>query len=192
MSDPNVTQLLFDWRRGDEAAFEKLVPAVYQELRRLAAYHMRGERGEHTLQPTALVNEAFLKLVGMDVDWTDRAHFIAVASRQMRRLLVDHARAKRRSKRDGGVRVTLDDSVGNLGSESVDMVDVDQAITALKELDERKAKLVELHYFGGLTYKELAEVTEVSEATVHRELRLAKAWLRRELSDDSDGSGAEA
>jgi len=186
MSDPNVTKLLSDWRQGDEAAFEKLVPAVYQELLRLAGYHMRAERGEHTLQPTALVNEAFLKLVGMDVDWSDRAHFMAVASRQMRRLLVDHARAKRRSKRDGGVRVTLDDSVGHLGNQSVDMVDVDLAITTLKELDGRKAKLVELHYFGGLTYRELAEVTEISEATVHRELRLAKAWLRRELAGTPD------
>ncbi|MEM6702093.1 MAG: ECF-type sigma factor [Acidobacteriota bacterium] len=189
MTEEPLTVLLMQWRKGDEDALEKLVPAVYGELRRLASYHMRGERQEHTLQPTAVVNEALLKLIDMEVDWTDRAHFMAVASRQMRRLLVDYARARRRHKRDGGVRVTLDDSVGFEDDGSVDMVDVDNAMNALKELDERKARLVELHYFGGLTYRELAEVTSVSEATVHRELRLAKAWLRRELGQGREPSG---
>ena len=183
MSDENVTLLLSRWRGGDDDAFDELAPVIYDSLRRLATRHMKTEGREHTLQPTALVNEAFLKLVGMDVDWADRAHFLAVASRQMRRLLVDHARAKRRHKRDGGVRVTLDDALARTGDGDVDLVDVHNAIEELKENDERKAQLVELHYFGGLTYKELAVVTEISEATVHRELRMAKAWLRARLNE---------
>ena len=127
------------------------------------------------------MNEAFLRLVGMDVDWADKAHFMAVASRQMRRLLVDYARTKRSQKRDGGVRVTLDEGLGAPGEASADMIDVDIAMEALGAKDSAMARLVELHYFGGLTYRELAEVTKVSEAKVHRDLRIAKAWLRREL-----------
>ncbi len=174
-----VTALLSKWRGGDDSAFDQLMPAVYDHLRRIASLQMRSERGEHTLQPTALVNEAVLKLVGMEVDWQDRAHFMAIAARQMRRLLVDHARARRRDKRDGGLRVTLNPEVATGGA--VDLVDVDDAMNSLRGFDERKAELVELHYFGGLTYREMAEATSVSEATIHRELRLAKAWLRRHL-----------
>ena len=184
MSSSEVTQLLHSWRSGSEEALEQLVPLVYDELRRIAQLHMRGERSNHTLQPTALVNQAYERLLGLEVDWADRAHFLNMASRTMRRVLVDHARARRREKRGGDrQQVTLDDGVfGPVGEgDGPDLVELDDALTRLAEIDTRKADVLQAHYFGGLGYRELAEAFSISEATVHRELRMARAWLGREL-----------
>ena len=177
-----ITGLLTRWRHGDEGALEELVPLVYDELRRLASRAMRSESSGHTLQPTALVHEALARLMGADVPWKDRVHFFAVATRTMRRVLVDHARAQRREKRGGGnLRVTLDENLGSTGR-SEDLLALDETLNALARQDARKAHAVELHYFGGLSYEETAEVLQISPATVHRELRLAKAWLYDELT----------
>ena len=177
-----VTQLLYEWRAGNQEALNQLMPLVYDELRRLAGHYMKSERASHTLQPTALVNEAYIRLVGMEVSWQDRTHFFAVAGRLLRRILVDHAKLHRRDKRGGGlVRMTLDERLG-AGGPDPDILALDDAITSLSAFDERKARLIELHFFGGLTYKEMAEALEVSQATVHRELRLAKAWLHHDLN----------
>ena len=180
-----VTMLLQQWRGGSADALEALVPLVYDELRRIARAHMRGERPSHTLEPTALVHQAYERLLGVDLDWRDRAHFLNMASRTMRRVLVEHARARRRDKRGGDLaQVTLDDK--NVDGTPVpatgDILTLDTALSNLSRLDARKGSLVEAHYFGGLTYRELAEAFEMSEATVHRELRLAKAWLARALA----------
>ncbi len=185
MSEPAespITGLLREWRGGRKQALEALTPLVYDELHRIARRVARGQRPGHTLQPTALIHEAYMRLAGADVDWQDRAHFFAVSARMMRRILVDHARRSRRAKRSGGVRVTLAEVVARDAGTAPDVEALGQALDALKAQDVRKADLVELHYFGGLTYVELAEVTRLSEATVHRELRLAKAWLRRALA----------
>lgn len=179
---PSVTRLLAKWRGGEREALDKLVPLVYDELRGLANRYMRGERPGHTLQATALVNEAFARLVEMDVPWKDRVHFFAVAARQMRRILVDHAKAHRRQKRGGGIpAVTLnEEAVADMGSSS-DIVDLDNVLARLEEMDDRKCKLVELVYFGGLTYDEAAEAMDVSTATVHRDLRMARAWIQSQF-----------
>lgn len=182
MPDSPVTQLLVEWRGGRDSALDELTPMVYAELRRIAAGYMRRENAGHTLQPTAVVNEAFLKLVGVDIEWRDRVHFRAVAARIMRRLLVDHARAKQREKRGGPATVmTLNDEVVGQADADMEVMDLDRALKKFAELDERKSRVVELHYFGGLTYEEMAEALGISAATVDRELRLAKAWLHREL-----------
>ncbi len=185
-----VTQLLKDWRRGDAEALDRLLPHVYDELRRLARKHMRGERGDHTLQTTGLVHEAYVRLVQSDVPWEDRVHFFAVAAGLMRRILVDHAKANRRQKRGGGARrVTLDEAALVSSQPGEDMLQLDRALEGLAELDPRKCRIVELIYFGGMTYRETATAMEISEATVHRELRLAKAWLYRAMDQGSaDGS----
>ena len=182
-----VTRLLLAWRDGDTDSLESLLPLVYDELRRLAGRYMQGEGAGHTLQATALVHEAYLKLVKADVSWADRSHFFAVAARSMRRILVDHAKGKKRLKRGGdAVKLSLDEAI-NVGTEaSGTLMDLDEALTRLAEFDERKAKLIELHFFGGLTYDESAEVLGVSAATVHRDLRMAKAWLNRELTQEAD------
>ena len=146
-----VTQLLVDWQKGSDDALEQLLPLVYDELRRIADRRMRGERGDHTLQATALVNEAFMRLVGMEVSWSDRAHFMAVASNVMRRLLIDHARGRRRLKRGGGVRITLDDGHAVERRRDVELLALDDALRRLAEIDERKSRILELFYFGGLT-----------------------------------------
>ena len=178
----NVTQLLLDWRSGNGDALQRLMPLVYDELRRLAAHYMRRERSEHTLQATALVNEAYLRLVDMKISWQDRAHFFAVAARLMRRLLVDHARTHSRVKRESNAqKVSLDEAVEVSAQPSPDLVKLDEALTRLATFDQRKSEIVELHFFGGLSNDEVAEVLGVSRATVQRELRLAKAWLKREL-----------
>lgn len=178
----NVTQILLEWRSGNEGALELLMPMVYDELRRLAGRYMRSERREHTLQPTALVNEAYIRLVDMKVSWQDRAHFFAVAARLMRRLLVDHARAHHRAKRDGELaKLSLDDALEVAVSPASDVIAVDEALTRLAEFDSRKSEILELRYFGGLSNEEVAEALAVSRATVQRDLRLAKAWLIREL-----------
>ncbi len=186
-SSNSVTRYLQDWRAGNESALDQLTPLVYETLRRLARRQMQGEGAGHTLQTTALVHEAYEKLIGMDIDWQDRAHFYRIAARLMRRILVDHARGKRRDKRGGGAdRVTLHDHSLQAEQPSLDVLALDEALTRLAEFDERKAQAVELHFFGGLTYAETARALEISEATVDRELRFAKAWLYKELSADPD------
>lgn len=177
----NITQLLAEWQGGDEVALQNLSSAVYDELRRLAQRHMRNERPGHTLQPTALVHEAFIKLVDADIPWQDRAHFFTVAARMMRRILVNHAKARGRQKRGGDLRRTTLDELMGFESDDPQIIELDEALSRLAEQDERKAKIVELHYFGGLKYDELAQAVGVSEATIHRELRMAKAWLNRDL-----------
>lgn len=182
----NVTQILLDWRSGNHKALEQLMPIVYDELRRLASHYMRRERPEHTLQATALVNEAYIRLVDMKVSWQDRAHFFAVAARLMRRLLVDHARAHHRAKRDsGGPNVSLDDAVEVSATPSSNLVALDEALTRLAEFDPAMSEIVELHFFGGLSNEQVAEALGISRATVQRKLRLAKAWLNHELRNDT-------
>lgn len=187
--DQPITRLLENWRAGDEGALAALAPVVYQTLRRLAARHLRNESPGHTWQPTDLVHEAFLQIADADVDWNGRAHFYAVAARQMRRLLIDHARGKHRAKRGGDcIRVTLvEDSVGS-ESENLNLLDIDRALEELARQDARKAEIIELHIFGGLSYKEMAQLLDISAATVKRDLRFAKAWLARELRTDEEGS----
>lgn len=183
MGDPStpITALLQEWRAGSRAALDRLTPVVYQELRQLARRHMSGERKGHTLQPTALVHEAYLRLVGADVPWRDRVHFFAVAARLLRRILVDHARARGREKRSAGDRVDLDQGAIIAPEPPRDVVLLDEALEDLAARDPRKAQVVELHFFGGLKYDEIAEAVGISEATVHRDLRMAKAWLQREM-----------
>jgi len=177
----DVTQMLLEWRSGNQEALDRLMPLVYDELRRLANRYMRSERPEHTLQATALVNEAYLRLVDMKVSWQDRAHFFAVAARLMRRLLVDHARANQRAKREGGPKVSLDDALEVSSKPALDLVALDEALTRFATFDPRKAEIIELHFFGGLNNEEVAEALGISRATVQRDLRLAKAWLSHEL-----------
>ncbi len=185
MADPSskpITQLLHEWREGNNQALDQLMPLVYDELRHLASHHLKSERPGHALQATALVNEAYLRLVNVEVDWQDRAHFFAVAARLLRRILVDHAKSHRRAKRGGGmVQVTLNEYLPAADSDS-DLIALDDSLKALASFDERKSQIVELHFFGGLTYDETAEALGISPVTVHRELRLAKAWLHRELN----------
>jgi len=178
-----VTQLLLAWNDGDESALEKLAPLVYAELRRLAKRRMRLERPDHTLQTTALINEAYLRLVDVrNVHWQNRAHFFALCARLMRRILVDYARTRHYAKRGGGAQpVSLDQSPAVSPAPSTDLVAVDDALHALAEVDARKAQVVELRFFGGLTVEESAEVLKVSPETVRRDWKLAKVWLLREL-----------
>lgn len=183
----SVTELLHAWREGDQAALGRLIPIVHDELRRLAEGYMRGERPGHTLQTTALVDEAYLRLVDARADWQDRAHLLAVAATIMRRILVDHARSRARGKR-AGIRVTLEEAAHVSASPSEEMVDLDEALTRLAEKHARAARAIECHYFGGLTYEEIAEVMGTSAATVDRDLRLARAWLYRELSEENPPS----
>jgi RNA polymerase sigma factor (TIGR02999 family) len=178
----NVTQMLRDWRSGKQEALSQLMPLVYDELRRLAAYYMQRERKEHTLQPTALVNEAYLRLVDVKISWQDRAHFFAVAARLMRRLLVDHARAQQRLKHGAdALHIELENAENVSTKPSWDVVALDEAMTRLAGFDPRKSDIVELHFFGGLDNDEIAEALGISRATVQRDLRLAKAWLKHEL-----------
>src|SRR5712664_1621324 len=171
----NFTQLLTEWRSGHPQALERLTPLVYDELRRLARNHMRGERGSHTLQATAVVHEAFLRLIQANVPLQDRAHFFALASRLMRRVLVDHAKSRSRIKRNAGEQDVL--PATNFG-----VVALDDALESLMQLEPRLAQVIELHYFGGLTYEQIAEAAGASTATVHRDIRLARAWLLNEMS----------
>ena len=176
--------LLKSWQDGDQGALDELSASVYDELRRLARSAFRGERPGHTLQPTALVNEAFMKLVAADVSWQSRAHFYALSARMMRRILVNHAEAKNAQKRGGPqVALTLDEGVV-ASPDSDERIEVlDEAITALAAFDERKADLVELQIFGGLTFEEMSEVTGLSTSTLDRELRAAKAWLKKTIAE---------
>ena len=177
-----ITTLLRAWRQGDEAAFARLTPMVYDELRRRARRYLRAERPDHTLRPTALVHEAYLRLVNLDgVDWHDRTHFFALAARQMRRILVDAARARRYQKRGGAApNVTFDEALA--GSERhPDLVALDDALDLLERTDERKVRVVELRFFGGLKNDEIAAALGISTDTVTRDWNMAKLWLRREL-----------
>mgnify|MGYP002623976722 CR=1 FL=1 len=180
----DVTQLLQAWRGGSATALNELVPLVYGELQQIARRAMRQERPGHTLQATALLHEAFLKLADAKVDWADRAHFFAIAARQMRRILVNHGEAHRASKRGGGApHVPLDDALDVSGGPTPEISDLDDALKRLEAQDARKAQILELHYFGGLTYDEMAEVLQVSTSTIDTELRFGKAWLRAQLAD---------
>jgi RNA polymerase sigma factor (TIGR02999 family) len=189
MTAPDVTHLLHRWREGDRAALDELTPLLYDELRRLASGHLSRERRNHTLQATEVVHEAFVRLIDTDVPWQDRAHFLAVAAQTMRRLLVDHARAKGREKRGGDmVRVTLQPGDALAGPPGEEILALDRALDELARRDPRAAAAVELHHFGGLTYDEAALVLGVSPATIKRDLRVARAWLRREMNGSSDAA----
>jgi RNA polymerase sigma factor (TIGR02999 family) len=182
-SPPLVTGLLQKWRDGDESALGQLLPLVHDTLHRLAHRYVNRERRGHTLQTTALVNEAFLRLVGQqDVDWESRAHFFAVSAQVMRHILVDYARQRASGKRGGEYQhVTLDGEADVSAERSAELVALDDALRALEQINPRSSKVVELRYFGGMNNKEAAEVLRISETTVERDWRLAKAWLYREL-----------
>lgn len=180
-----ITQLLNDLRSGDENAVEAVLPHVYNEMRRLAGSYLSRERTDHTLQPTALVHEVYLKLVGSsDIEWQDRAHFFGVASRLMRQILIDHARTKNRKKRGGEFRtqIELDAAVSINAARQLDILAVDEALNELERLDQRQAKIVEMKFFAGMTIEEIAEVLGISPATVKREWTSAKLLLTRMLA----------
>lgn len=177
----HLTDLLVAWRHGDPTALDRLVPIVYRELHRLAHRAMRSERPGHTLQTTALVHEAFIGLAAGKFDCVDRAHFYAIAARQMRRILVNHGEAHRAARRGGGqTHVPLEEALDVVGAPSAAMSDLDHALRRLEAMDARKAQVLELHYFGGLTYDEISIVLGISSSTVDAELRFAKAWLREQ------------
>ena len=185
VSQQRVTELLGKWSQGDQAALAELTPLVYGELRRLAHREMGAERPDHTLQATALANEAYLRLADQNNPrWQNRAHFFAVAARAMRQILVSYARGQRSQKRGGGaLKVELDEAALVSPEESKEIIDLHEALERLATLDSRKAEVVELKYFGGLNYDEMAEVLKISAVTVRRDWRLAKAWLYTELQD---------
>ncbi|MCI0336576.1 MAG: sigma-70 family RNA polymerase sigma factor [Acidobacteria bacterium] len=179
-----ITQLLIAWNQGDQGARDKLMPLIYDELRRVARGHLRRERINHTLQPTALVNEAFLRLIDQsEVNWQNRAHFFAAAARLMRQILINHAEARRAAKRGGSAeRVSLNDVNHFVAGQEIDLVALNEALKNLERLDPQQGQIVELRYFTGLTIDEIAEVMDISPATVKREWSTARTWLRRELS----------
>lgn len=177
-----VTALLKDWSGGDQRALERLLPLVYDELRKLAAGYMRKERADHTLQPTALVHEAYLRLIDQQrVDWNNRAHFFGIAAQMMRRVLVDHARRRQAGKRDAATWLLSFSEEVAKADRDPELLDFDRALERLAALDPRQAKIVELRFFGGLTVEETAEVAGISAATVKREWHTARAWLAREI-----------
>ena len=182
-SSPDVTQLLLRWRGGDKQALEQLTPLVYDELRRLAGHYLRHERAGHTLQATALVHEAYVRLIGQQqIDWQNRTHFIAVASRLMRRILVDHARAHAAAKRNPAINASpVDEAKTVAHNPAPNILALDDALEALAQFDERKSHIIELRYFGGLSIDEIGEVTGLSAATIGRDLRMAEAWLGRQM-----------
>ena len=184
LTPQNVTQLLLQWNKGDPAALDALIPLVYGELRRLARHYLQQEKQGHTLSSTALVHEAYLRLVNQrEVTWQNRAHFFGVASQMMRRILVDHARKRASAKRGGeSLTLALDDSIAATQGKAVDLVALDHALVGLAKLDERQSRLVELRFFGGLSIEETSEVLGVSTPTVKRDWASARAWLFRELS----------
>jgi len=185
-SQKGVTELLVGWSRGDRAALDDLLPVVYGELRSLAANYLHRERPDHTLQPTALVHEAYLRLIDQrEVNWQNRAQFFGVAAQMMRRILVNHARDRHASKRGGKAadyKVSLDEAVSYFAERDVELVSLDDALGELEKLDSRQAEIVELRFFGGLSIEESAEVLGISSATVRREWMTAKMWLKREMS----------
>lgn len=178
-----ITQLLVAWSHGEETALQTLTPIIYEELRRLAQSYMRQERAGHTLQSTAVVHEAFIRLIDQNVEWKSRAHFFAIAAKMMRRILVDHARARSTSKRGAGMpRVAMDVQAVASQERSVDLMALDEALQHLAKIDPQRGRIVELKYFGGLSNEESANVLGISPATVQRQWSGAKAWLYRELS----------
>ncbi|HST23482.1 MAG TPA: sigma-70 family RNA polymerase sigma factor [Blastocatellia bacterium] len=179
-----ITQLLFDWRSGNPLALENLIALVYDDLRRLAKRYLRSERRGHTLQTAALVNETYLRLLAQQqTNWQDRAHFFGVAARIMRHLLIDHARTRQYAKRNGEHQVTLDESFAATPEQSFDLLALNEALERLAAIDARKARIVELRYFVGLSVEETAEALELSDITIKREWLKAKAWLFREMSE---------
>jgi RNA polymerase sigma factor (TIGR02999 family) len=182
-----VTGLLHAWRAGDTKALDELLPLVYDHLRRLARSYLRSERSGHTLQTTALVHEAYLRLVGADIPWKDRVHFYAVAAQAMRRILVDHARAHRSARRGGGApKQPLEEALTIAAEEPEHLLHLDDALDRLSRQDPRKGRMIELHFFGGLTLRDLTHALELPLATIEREMRLARAWLRREIAGQAD------
>ncbi len=180
----NITRMLKDWSGGNREALDELLPFVYTELHRQASRYLRRERHDHTLQTTALINEAYMKLIDQsEVEWQNRAHFFAIAAQTMRRILVDYARTRKREKRGGDdVKLQLDDAINvSTKEKSIDLVALDEALNRLAEFDERQAKVVELRYFSGMTEEETAEVLSISPATVRRDWNMAKAWLFHQL-----------
>jgi len=187
-SQQGVTELLVDWKNGNQAALDDLLPLVYDELRRLAASYLGHERSDHTLQPTALVHEAYLRLIDQrQVNWQNRAQFFGIAAQMMRRILVNHARDRNTQKRSSQHKVSLDEAVSFFEQPDVELVALDDALTRLAAIDEEQSRLVELRFFGGLTIEETAEVLSTSPATVKREWSLAKAWLHREINRGDAG-----
>jgi RNA polymerase sigma factor (TIGR02999 family) len=176
-----VSELLIKWRGGDSEALRSLIPLVYDELRRVAHHHLQAERDGHTLQSTALVNEAYLRLMKQEPQLENRAHFFAVASRLMRQILVEYARNRNAAKRDGGWKLTLDEAIAKPDRRSLDLVTLDDALTELSRLDAQQGHIVELRYFGGLSIEETAHALDISPATVKRDWSTARVWLHREL-----------
>jgi RNA polymerase sigma factor (TIGR02999 family) len=193
ISPQQITALLVRWSKGDDSALEQLTPLVYGDLRKLAGWLMRDERPGHTLQPTALVNEAYLRLAGdKKVTWQNRAHFLAVAAHVMRHILVDYARHRNRLKRGGGIEILpLEDALVFAPEASRSLLELNDALQHLSEKDPRKARVVELRYFGGLTVDEAAEVLQISPNTVMRDWEFSKAWLRTEIEERNNDSGGE-
>jgi len=189
--DHEVTRLLHDWTSGDQHALTRLMDIVYPELHRIAAQHLLHERQGHTLQPTALVNEAYLRLAHRpDKQWQDRTHFFAVAARIVRSILVDHARARQTAKRgSGAVTIVLSDAAAHVPAPEVDLLDLDAALQALERLDPQQSRIVELRYFAGLSIEETADVLGVSPSSVKRDWVIAKTWIRRRMGGDGNANG---
>jgi len=179
----DLTQLLMNWRNGDKSALDEMTPVLYDELRRMARRLLSAERSDHTLQPTALVHEAYLRLINQRaVDWKNRAHFLGVAATMMRRILINHAKANQAAKREGyAAAISLEDALGVFTNPQVDLIDLDHTLDKLTELDPQQGKVVELRYFGGLSIEETAEVMGISPATVKREWGTARLWLIQQL-----------
>jgi len=182
--ESSITALLAEWSRGDTDALHRLTPLVYEELRRLASHYLRQEGPGHTLQTTALVHEAYLRMVNQDaVDWQGRSHFLGIAARLIRQILVDHARKRHAGRRDsGGPLISFDESIASPGGGQLDLVRLDDALTSLAAIDERQSRIVELRFFGGLSIEEAAQLIGISPRTVKREWAIARTWLFRELS----------
>jgi RNA polymerase sigma factor (TIGR02999 family) len=187
-SPKDITKLLIDWRNGDKEALDRLMPLVYEQLRRMANNYMRNERKGHTLQTSALVNEAYLRLVDHEnIDWQNRAHFFGVAAQAMRRILVDHARSRSYLKRGGAAKqVSLDEAATLAEDRAGELIALDEALKELAKMDPRKSSVVELRYFGGLSLEETAEALEISIPTVTRDWNTAKAWLLREMTKSDE------
>lgn len=183
LAPQEFTQLLVKWRNGDKSALDEMTPVLYEELRRVARRLLSAERSDHTLQPTALVHEAYLRLIDQhSVDWRNRAHFLGVAATMMRRILINHAKANQAAKREGFAEaLSLEDALGVFTNPQVDLLDLDQTLDRLTKLDPQQAKVVELRYFGGLSIEETAEVLSISTATVKREWGTARLWLLQQM-----------
>jgi RNA polymerase sigma-70 factor (ECF subfamily) len=186
-SPQDLTQLLINWRNGDKAALDQMTPALYEELRRLARFFLANERPDHTLQPTALVHEAYIRLISQHaVDWRNRAHFLGVAATMMRRILINHAQARLAAKRQGQAQaVALEDALGVFTTSSIDLLELNQVLEQLTHLDPQQGRIVELRYFGGLTIEETGEVLGISPSTVKREWSIARLWLLQKMEGTS-------